>query len=136
MVLSQNEIKEKLDRYLLKVQKPGRYTGGELNQVVKEWESVNTHVALVFPDIYDLGISNLGLAILYETLNQRDDVLAERAYCPWDDMEALMREEDIPELKRLSYIKDSETSYRLSLANPKPGSMNIIISPDVPFYAT
>jgi radical SAM family uncharacterized protein len=96
LVLSQNEIKEKLDRYLLKVQKPGRYTGGELNQIVKEWESVNTHVALVFPDIYDLGISNLGLAILYETLNQRDDVLAERAYCPWDDMEALMREENIP----------------------------------------
>lgn len=95
-MLLQNEIKERLDRLLITVQKPGRYTGGELNQVVKEWDSVDTHVALVFPDIYDLGISNLGISILYETLNQRDEVLVERAYCPWEDMEALMREENIP----------------------------------------
>ncbi len=70
------------------MQKPGRYTGGEINQVVKDWTQVPTHVALVFPDLYDLGMSNLGLAILYELLNQRPDVLAERAFSPWTDMEA------------------------------------------------
>jgi hypothetical protein len=64
MVLEPSEIKANLERILPYVQKPGRYTGGELNQVVKEWSSVETHVALIFPDIYDLGMSNLGLAIL------------------------------------------------------------------------
>lgn len=88
--------KSKLERILLKVQKPGRYTGGELNQTVKDWNQVRTKVALVFPDIYDLGMSNLGLAILYDLLNQQDDVLAERAYLPWLDMESEMRSAGIP----------------------------------------
>src|SRR5512146_2219700 len=96
MVASPSEIQSRLERILLRVQKPGRYVGGELNQVVKAWDSVKTHVALAFPDIYDIGLPNLGLAILYETLNQRPDVLAERAYCPWTDMEAAMRQADIP----------------------------------------
>jgi hypothetical protein len=96
MGLSPKEIEARLERILLRVQKPGRYVGGELNQVVKAWEETRTHVALVFPDIYDLGISNLGLSILYDALNQREDALAERAYSPWTDMEALMRESAIP----------------------------------------
>ena len=96
MVLSSFEIKERLERVLLRVQKPGRYVGGELNQVVKPWDSVNTHVGLVFPDLYDLGLSNLGLTILYETLNKREDTLAERAYNPWLDMEEIMRQAEIP----------------------------------------
>lgn len=95
-MLNQNEIQTRLERVLPTVQKPGRYTGGELNQVVKDWDTITTKVALVFPDIYDLGMSNLGLAILYDLLNQREDVLAERAYLPWTDMEAVMRREDIP----------------------------------------
>lgn len=89
-------IEEKLDTLLPRVQRPGRYTGGELNQVVKDWTQVETKVALAFPDIYDLGMSNYGLAILYDILNQRPDVLAERTYSPWTDMEAIMRAEDIP----------------------------------------
>ena len=76
--------------------KPGRYVGGELNQVVKPWDDVQTHVALVFPDIYDLGQANLGIAILYDLLNQRVDVAAERAFAPWVDMETAMRNADIP----------------------------------------
>jgi radical SAM family uncharacterized protein len=96
MVLLPNEIQDRLERVLLRVQKPGRYVGGELNQVVKDWDTVKTHVALVFPDIYDLGVPNLGLAILYESLNQRPDVLAERAYAPWLDMEDTMRQAGIP----------------------------------------
>src|SRR5919109_567877 len=95
-MLSPEQIESKLDRILLKVQKPGRYVGGELNSVVKDWDQVATKVAFVFPDIYDIGVSNVGLKILYDQVNQRDDALAERAYAPWLDMEALMREHGIP----------------------------------------
>ena len=95
-MLTPQQIQAKLECLLPTVQKPGRYTGGELNQVVKDWAAVDTRVALVFPDIYDLGMSNLGLAILYDLLNQRDNVLAERAYAPWTDMETAMRREGIP----------------------------------------
>ncbi len=91
-----SEIENFLERTLIKVQKPARYTGGEINQVVKDWESVQTRVALVFPDLYDLGMSNLGWAILYDLLNQREDALAERAFAPWSDMEAAMRAAGVP----------------------------------------
>jgi hypothetical protein len=95
-VLTPFEIQEKLDQILLRVQKPGRYVGGELNQVVKDWDAIPNRIALVFPDIYDIGLPNLGLAILYESLNNRSDTLAERAYIPWVDMENLMRQNKIP----------------------------------------
>jgi radical SAM family uncharacterized protein len=95
-MLTPEQIERKLDRILLKVQKPGRYVGGELNSVHKDWEAVQTRVAFVFPDIYDIGVSNVGLKILLDQVNQRDDALAERAYAPWLDMEALMRENGIP----------------------------------------
>jgi len=96
LMLTPEQIEIKLDRILLKVQKPGRYVGGELNSIVKDWDKVQTKVALIFPDIYDIGVSNVGLKILYDQINQRDDALAERAYSPWVDMEALMREYGIP----------------------------------------
>ena len=95
-MLTPEQVEARLERILLKVQKPGRYVGGELNSVVKDWNKTGTKVALVFPDIYDIGISNLGLQILYDLVNQRPDALAERAYAPWVDMEALMREHNIP----------------------------------------
>lgn len=84
-----------IDQILYHVEKPGRYVGGEYNQVVKDWQSVNLHVALAFPDIYDLGQPNLGLAILYDILNKKPDIVAERVYAPWIDMEQAMREHDI-----------------------------------------
>ena len=90
------QIETKLERILLQVQKPGRYVGGELNSIQKDWDSVATKVAFIFPDIYDIGVSNVGLKILYDQVNQRDDALAERAYAPWVDMEAKMREHGIP----------------------------------------
>ena len=99
-------IETKLARVLPNVQKPGRYTGGELNQVVKNWDKIRTRVALVFPDIYDLGMSNLGIAILYNQINKRDDALAERVFAPWTDMEAEMRTNDIP-------LYSLETKHRL-----------------------
>ncbi len=95
-LLLPSQIDDQLDRVLLRVQKPGRYVGGELNQVVKPWDSVSTRVALAFPDIYDLGLPNLGLAIFYQALNQRADCLAERTYLPWLDMESVMRQAGIP----------------------------------------
>jgi radical SAM family uncharacterized protein len=70
--------------------------GGELNQVRKDWKSVKTRFALVFPDIYDIGLPNLGVMILYELINARQDALCERAYLPWIDMEKIMRENRIP----------------------------------------
>lgn len=90
------EIQQKLDQILPLVSKPGRYTGGELNQVVKNWDEIETRVAFVFPDIYDLGMSNLGLALLYDIINKRPDALAERAFNPWSDMENQMRAHDLP----------------------------------------
>ncbi len=93
---SQPTIRKQLRRILPRVQKPGRYVGGELNQVVKEWQSVQTHFAMVFPDVYDIGVPNLGVMILYELLNKRADTLCERAYLPWLDMEEEMRKANIP----------------------------------------
>lgn len=85
-----------IEQILLRVSKPGRYVGGELNQTVKVWQEVQTRIALIFPDIYDLGQPNLGLSILYDILNKRSDVAAERAFAPWTDMEAQLREHHIP----------------------------------------
>jgi radical SAM family uncharacterized protein len=86
----------RLEHILPTVKKPGRYVGGEYNSVVKDWAATPTRVCLAFPDIYDLGMSNLGLAILYDLLNTLPDVLAERAYMPWVDMVAALRQARIP----------------------------------------
>ena len=89
-------ISRALDRVLPFVQKPARYTGGEFNSVVKDWDATPYRLALVFPDVYDLGMSNLGVAILYDGVNAQPDMLAERAYTPWVDMQVAMREAGIP----------------------------------------
>jgi len=95
---------DRLERLLPTVRKPGRYVGGEYNSVVKDWDGGGgrpdraslVRFCLAFPDVYDLGMSNLGLAILYDALNALPDVLAERAYMPWVDMVAALREARIP----------------------------------------
>ena len=89
-------ISRALDRALPTVQKPARYTGGEYNSIVKPWDTIPYRLALVFPDVYDLGMSNLALAVLYDIVNRQPDMLAERAYTPWLDMLAAMRRERIP----------------------------------------
>jgi radical SAM family uncharacterized protein len=81
---------------LSQVTKPGRYTGGEWNSVARDWSAAEVKVALVYPDIYEIGMSNLALPILYEILNSQPGVLAERAFAPWCDMEAAMRGAAIP----------------------------------------
>ena len=84
------------DSILRKVARPGRYTGGEWNSIVKDWQTARVRVALAYPDIYDIGMSNMALPILYEVLNKQTDVLAERVFAPWIDMEAAMRETRTP----------------------------------------
>lgn len=91
-----DNIESVLERILPRVEKPGRYTGGEYNQIVKDWDEIDYKVALGFPDIYDLGMSNLGLMILYDIINKHRNLLAERVYSPWVDMEAMMREINLP----------------------------------------
>jgi radical SAM family uncharacterized protein len=85
-----------LDNEILrKVNRPARYTGGEWNSIIKEWEKIPVKIALAYPDTYEIGMSNLAIPILYEIINRQPDALAERAYAPWVDMEAVMREGNI-----------------------------------------
>ena len=90
------QLNKKLAKILPKVEMPGRYTGGEFNQIVKNWEDIDVRVALLFPEIYDLGMSNLGLTILYDIINKEPNFLAERSFVPWVDMETALREENVP----------------------------------------
>ena len=87
----------RLERILPLVRKPIQYVGGELNATVKPWGAASVRWALMYPDAYEVGLPNQGLQILYEVLNERADVLAERTYSVWPDMEALMREHGIPQ---------------------------------------
>lgn len=85
-----------LDGILPQVTKPARYTGHEWNSVVKGWDEADLHIALAYPDTYEIGMSNLGMAILYEILNGVEGILAERVFAPWTDMEAAMRDRGVP----------------------------------------
>lgn len=89
-------IDVKRERILLRVQKPARYTGGEYNEIIKDKATVDVRFALCFPDTYEIGMSNLGLRILYGSMNEADGVWCERAFAPWGDMEEEMRKADIP----------------------------------------
>ena len=86
---------KELEKHLLKVQKPGRYTGGELNSVVKDKSKVDIRYAFCFPDTYEIGMSHLGMKILYSLVNAREDAWCERVFAPWNDMEEIMRENNI-----------------------------------------
>ncbi len=89
-------IKEKIESILPLVQKPARYTGGELNSVVKDKNNVDVRFAFCFPDTYEIGMSHLGMKILYSLINSRDNFWCERVFAPDTDMENIMRERDIP----------------------------------------
>lgn len=89
-------ISKEVEKILPLVQKPGRYTGGELNSVVKDKNKVDLRYAFCFPDSYEIGMSHLGIKILYSAANARDDVWCERVFAPWTDMEKEMRERNIP----------------------------------------
>ncbi len=92
MVVTMIEI----EPLLSSVTRPGRYTGGEWNSITKSWSDTNHRIALAYPDVYDIGMSNMGLGILYDLLNQEEDTLCERVFTPWLDMQSVMRSRGIP----------------------------------------
>ena len=83
------------ERVLMQIEKPARYIGNEVNMVQKNPEDVDVRIAMCFPDVYEIGMSYLGIQILYDMFNRRDDVYCERVYSPWPDLDAIMREEHI-----------------------------------------
>ena len=89
-------VRKALERVLLQVQKPARYTGGELGSIVKDPAKVDVRFAFCFPDLYEVGMSHLGMKILYSLMNEREDIWCERVFAPGDDLERLMREHRIP----------------------------------------
>ncbi len=112
------------DDILQSVEKPARYTGGELNSVVKDPAKAEIRFAFCFPDVYEVGMSHLGLRILYGLLNERDDTYCERVFAPWTDMEAKMRENGIPlfSLETRSPVSDFDIvgftlQYEMSYTN-------------------
>ena len=115
---------KRLEQLLLTVQKPGRYSGGEINQVVKDKNAVDVRFAFCFPDTYEIGMSHLGMKILYSLFNEREDIWCERVFAPWIDFEKVMREENIPlfALESRDSIKDFDfvgftLQYELSYTN-------------------
>lgn len=101
-------MNKKAEKLLPLVQKPGRYTGGELNSVIKNPKDVDIRFAFCFPDTYEIGMSHLGMKILYSLLNKREDTWCERVFAPWVDMEELMRKNNVPlfALESSDEIKD------------------------------
>ena len=84
------------DEILLTIDKPARYIGNELNMVKKNPKDVDIRFAMCFPDVYEIGMSHLGIQILYDMFNKRDDVYCERVYSPWPDLHKIMKEKNIP----------------------------------------
>jgi len=132
------DITKKLDRVLPLVQKPSRYTGGELNSIVKEAKGVTSRFAFCFPDVYEVGMSHLGLKILYHQLNRREDTWVERVFAPWDDMEEQMRAKEIPlyglesrdPLTEFDFVGFT-LQYELSYSN----IINMLELSDIPIYS-
>ncbi|MEI3176671.1 MAG: TIGR03960 family B12-binding radical SAM protein [Lachnospiraceae bacterium] len=98
------------DELLLSIDKPARYIGGEVNEVIKEADQVRIRFCMCFPDVYEIGMSHLGIQILYDMFNKREDVWCERVYSPWMDMDALLRREQIPlfTLESQTPVKDMD----------------------------
>ena len=84
------------DEILMAVEKPARYIGGEVNAVVKNKDDISVRFAMCFPDVYEIGMSHLGMQILYDMFNRWEDVWCERVYSPWTDLDKIMREKKIP----------------------------------------
>ncbi|MBO5312741.1 MAG: TIGR03960 family B12-binding radical SAM protein [Clostridia bacterium] len=131
-------MQKNISTILKSVQKPGRYTGGEYGQIVKDKSKVKMRIAFCFPDTYEIGMSNLGLKILYGALNQMDDVWCERVYAPWTDMEDEMRKHSIPlfALESKDSVKDFDVmaislQYELCYTT----AINMIDLAGLPIYA-
>ena len=98
------------DEILMQVEKPARYIGNEVNMVVKDPAKVDIRLCMCFPDVYEIGMSHLGIQILYDMFNKREDTYCERVYSPWMDMDKVLRENNIPlfALESQQPVKDFE----------------------------
>ena len=124
--------------WLQHVEKPARYTGGEWNSIVKDHSTADVTMALAFPDVYEVSMSHLGIKILYGLLNEREDVVAERVFAPWHDMEQEMRNRNIPlfSLETKTPIREFDLlgftlQYEMSYTN----ILNMLDMADIPFYS-
>ena len=124
--------------WLMSIQKPARYIGGEWNSIVKNHDSTDVKVALAFPDVYEVAMSHLGLKIIYSVINKRKDALAERVYAPWVDMEKMMRQKKIPlfSLENQCPVRDFDVfgftmPYEMSYTNV----LNMIDLAGIPVHA-
>ena len=129
---------ELLQRILPTVQKPARYTGGEYNEIKKDLSDVRVRVAFCFPDTYEIGMSNVGMRILYGVMNGMDGVWCERVFTPWADMEAAMRKHDLPQwaLESQTLVKEFDMiafsiGYEMSYSN----ILNMLRLAQVPLHA-
>lgn len=126
------------DEVLMKVEKPGRYTGNEINMVVKDETSADVNFGFCFPDVYEVGMSHLGLQILYFFLNRREDTYCQRFFAPWQDMEAEMRSRGIPlfSVEKRSNARDFDflgftLQYEMSYSNV----INMLNLAGIPIYS-
>ena len=132
------DLKAKIEKHLLEVQKPSRYIGGEVGSVIKDKSKVDVRFAFCFPDTYDIGMSHLGMKILYSLTNERENYWCERCFAPSEDFETVMRENDIPlyALESLDPIRDFDfigftLQYELSYAN----ILNMLDLAGIPIFA-
>ena len=131
-------LREKIEKHLLSVQKPSRYIGGEVGSIIKDKSKVDVRFAFCFPDTYDIGMSHLGMKILYSLTNMRENYWCERVFAPSEDFEAIMRENDIPlyALESLDQIRDFDfigftMQYELSYTNV----LNMLDLAGIPVFA-
>ncbi len=126
------------DEILLSIEKPARYIGNEVNAIMKDHNSIDVRFAMCFPDVYEIGMSHLGIQILYDMFNKREDVWCERVYSPWIDMDKVMREKNIPlfALESQDPVKDFDflgitIQYEMCYTN----ILQILDLSQIPLYA-
>lgn len=132
-------LRDKIEKHLLSVQKPSRYIGGEAGSIVKDASNIDVRFAFCFPDTYDIGMSHLGMKILYSLINEREDYWCERVFAPAEDFESIMRENDIPlyGLESLEAITNFDfigftMQYELSYTNV----LNMLDLAHIPIFAS
>lgn len=130
---------KRLERILPRVQKPARYVGGEFNAIMKDKSKVDTRVAFCFPDTYEIGMSNLGMRILYGVMNKIEGVWCERCFAPWGDMEQEMRNANIPlyALESFDPIKDFDIiAFSIGYEMAFPAMVDMLDLAGVPLHAS
>ena len=127
-----------LQRILPTVQKPGRYTGGEYNEIKKDLNDVRVRVAFCFPDTYEIGMSNVGMRILYGVMNEMEGVWCERVFAPWSDMEEAMKANNLPlwALESQDAVKDFDMiAFTLGYEMCYSNVLNMLLLAGIPLRA-